>query len=96
MPLRYSRHYADVAQMSKKQVVDEALKDMNLLKSVTTHKDLFYHCGWAKYKLAIPGSFRLVPQVTRDSSPPIESSPGVKPGPVGRWIQLPPEDTSLP
>lgn len=65
MPLRYSRHYADVAQMSEKQVVDEALKDINLLKSVTTHKDLFYHCGWAKYKLAMPGSFHLVPSKGR-------------------------------
>lgn len=65
MPLRYSRHYADVAQMSQKQVVDEALKDMNLLNSVTTHKDRFYHCAWAKYDLAVPGSFHLVPPQER-------------------------------
>ena len=61
MPLRYSRHYADVAQMSQKQVVDEALSDMDLLNSVITHKDRFYHCGWAKYDLAMSGSFHLVP-----------------------------------
>jgi hypothetical protein len=65
MPQRYSRHYADVAQMSQKQVVDEALKDIKLLRSVITHKDRFYHCGWAKYDLAIPGSFHLVPPSER-------------------------------
>ncbi len=61
IPLRYSRHYADVAQMCKSYVVDEALKDINLLKSVTTHKDMFYHSGWAKYDQAHPGSFHLMP-----------------------------------
>jgi len=65
MPLRYSRHYADVAQMSQKQVVDEALNDMNLLNSVITHKDRFYHSGWARYDLAMPGSFHLVPPQER-------------------------------
>jgi hypothetical protein len=65
MPLRYSRHYADVAQMGKTQIVDEALEDMNLLKKVTTHKDMFYHCGWARYDLAVPGSFRLTPPQER-------------------------------
>jgi hypothetical protein len=43
MPLRYSRHYADVAVMSRARVVDDALADIKLLKSVTNHKDLFYH-----------------------------------------------------
>lgn len=61
LPIRYSRHYADVAEMSNTKVVDEALGEVGLLKSVTNHKDMFYHCGWAKYDLAIPGSFRLVP-----------------------------------
>jgi len=51
--LSYSRHYADVAEMSNTKVVDEALGEVGLLKSVTNHKDMFYHCGWAKYDLAI-------------------------------------------
>ena len=67
MPLRYSRHYADVAQMSQAEVADEALKDMNLLKDVIAHKDKFYHSGWAKYDLAIQGSFHLVPPQERFS-----------------------------
>jgi len=65
MLLRYSRHYADVAQMGKTQIVDEALEDINLLKKVTNHKDMFYHCGWARYDLAVPGSFRLTPPQER-------------------------------
>jgi hypothetical protein len=65
MPLRYSRHYADVAMMSQMRVVDDALADIELLKSVTNHKDLFYHSGWAKYGEARPGSFHLVPRDER-------------------------------
>ena len=68
MPLRYSRHYADVAAMSQTQVVDDALADIELLHSVTTHKDLFYHSGWAKYNLARPGSFHLIPCAERLSA----------------------------
>jgi hypothetical protein len=65
IPLRYSRHYADVAAMSQAQVVDNALADIALLKNVTTHKDLFYHSGWAKYNQAYPGSFHLMPRDER-------------------------------
>ncbi|MCD6175799.1 MAG: nucleotidyl transferase AbiEii/AbiGii toxin family protein [Planctomycetes bacterium] len=68
MPLRYSRHYADVAVMSQAQVVDEALADIELLNSVTIHKDLFYHSGWAQYNLARPGSFYLMPRGERLSA----------------------------
>ena len=65
IPLRYSRHYADVAAMSQTQVADEGLADIELLKSVTNHKNLFYHSGWAKYNQARPGSFHLIPRDER-------------------------------
>ena len=65
IPLRYSRHYADVAKMSQTWVADEALADIKLLKSVTRHKDLFYHSNWAKYDQARPGSFHLMPHDER-------------------------------
>ncbi len=68
MPLRYSRHYADVAAMGQARVVDEALADIELLNSVTIHKDLFYHSGWAQYNLARPGSFYLMPRGERLSA----------------------------
>lgn len=63
--LRYSRHYADVAAMSQTPVVDEAFADIILLKSVTDHKNMFYHSGWAKYGRARPGSFHLIPRDER-------------------------------
>ena len=62
---RYSRHYADVAMMSMASVRNEALKDMDLLSSVCVHKDRFYHCGWAKYLEAKPGTFQLLPRTER-------------------------------
>lgn len=65
IPLRYSRHYADVAAMSQTQVADDALADIKLLKSVTNHKDMFYHSNWAKYEQACPGSFHLMPRNER-------------------------------
>jgi hypothetical protein len=68
MPLRYSRHYADVAAMGQAQVVDEALADIELLRNVTNHKDLFYHAGWARYNQARPGSFHLMPRKERVSA----------------------------
>ncbi len=62
---RYSRHYADVAEMGQGYVFDEALADIDLLEKVITHKDRFYHCSWAKYDQALPGTFRLVPPKER-------------------------------
>jgi hypothetical protein len=62
---RYWRHYADVATMAQAPVKNEALADLDLLKSVVTHKDRFYHCGWAKYQEAKPGSFHVVPRDER-------------------------------
>ena len=62
---RYSRHYADVAVMSSASVRKEALEDLALLTSVCVHKDRFYHCGWARYLDAKPGTFRLMPREER-------------------------------
>jgi hypothetical protein len=62
---RYSRHYADVAMMARSSVKNEALADLDLLRSVVVHKDRFYHCGWARYLDAKPGGFRLLPQDNR-------------------------------
>jgi hypothetical protein len=65
MPLRYSRHYADVAVMGQTPIVNEALEDLDLLRKVTVHKNMFYHCGWARYDSALPCKFRLVPPQER-------------------------------
>lgn len=68
MPLRYSRHYADVAAMSQTQVADEALEDIGLLKSVINHKSIFYRSNWAQYEQAYPGTFHLMPHSERISA----------------------------
>jgi hypothetical protein len=62
---RCYRHYADVAMMAQATVKREALADLKLLHNVTIHKDRFYHCAWARYLDAKPGSFHLLPRDER-------------------------------
>ena len=57
----YSRHYYDLARMSRSLVKAEAFKDIDLLNKVVEFKQHFYPCGWAKYELAKPGTIRLLP-----------------------------------
>jgi hypothetical protein len=61
-PPRYSRHYYDVAKMAESPVKYAALADVDLLANVVEFKERFYPRGWARYDLAKPGSFRLVPE----------------------------------
>jgi len=61
-PPRYSRHYYDVAKMAESPVKYAALADKDLLADVVEFKERFYPRGWARYDLARPGSFRLVPE----------------------------------
>ncbi len=65
LPLRYSRHYYDLAIMAKANVKNEALADLELLKQVVEFKNKFYPASWAKFNDAKPGSFRLVPSKSR-------------------------------
>lgn len=60
-PLRYSRHYYDLAMMANSPVKDTALADLGLLADVVAFKQRFYPRGWAHYELATPGTFRLLP-----------------------------------
>jgi hypothetical protein len=60
-PLRYSRHYYDLAMMAAAPVKDAALADIGLLEDVVTFKQRFYPRGWAQYDQAKPGTFRLAP-----------------------------------
>ncbi len=60
-PLRYSRHYYDLAKMAESPVKDAALTDLALLADVVVFKQRFYSRGWARYDLAKPGTLRLVP-----------------------------------
>lgn len=60
-PLRYSRHYYDLAMMAVSPVKDAALADLALLADVVAFKQRFYSRGWARYDQAKPGTFRLMP-----------------------------------
>jgi len=61
LPLRYSRHYYDLAMMANSPVKKSALEDIALLKDVVEFKQRFYSRGWARYDLAKQGTFRLLP-----------------------------------
>ena len=61
LPLRYSRHYYDLAVMAKSSVKKEALADIKLLEQVVSFKQKFYPTTWAKFEEAKPGSFKLLP-----------------------------------
>ena len=60
-PLRYSRHYYDLAMMAAAPVKDAALADLALLEDVVEFKQRFYRRPWAHYEEAKPGTFRLIP-----------------------------------
>ncbi|HEO97872.1 MAG TPA: nucleotidyl transferase AbiEii/AbiGii toxin family protein [Epsilonproteobacteria bacterium] len=61
LPLRYSRHYYDLALMARSEVKDKALADLELLENVVAFKKQFYYVAWANYEEAVPGSFKLLP-----------------------------------
>jgi Nucleotidyl transferase AbiEii toxin, Type IV TA system len=65
---RMSRHYYDVARLYQSKFGPTALADSELLKSVVAHKSLFFASSWAKYSLARPGTFRLIPPPERLAS----------------------------
>ncbi len=60
-PLRYSRHYYDLARMCYSAVKENALNNIALLKKVVSFKQKFYSSAWARYDLAKPGSIKLIP-----------------------------------
>ena len=61
-PPRYSRHYYDLAKLTESAVRKAALADLALLENVVEFKQRFYPRTWARYDLARPGSFRLIPE----------------------------------
>ncbi|MBF0523145.1 MAG: nucleotidyl transferase AbiEii/AbiGii toxin family protein [Candidatus Omnitrophica bacterium] len=60
-PLRYSRHYYDLAFMSRSAIKENALKDVHLLGKVIEFNQRFFPSTWARYELARPGSMKLMP-----------------------------------
>lgn len=60
-PSRYSRHYYDLHRLYRSSVKAKALDELKQLHAVAEFKSCFYHCAWAKYEEAIPGSLLLLP-----------------------------------
>jgi hypothetical protein len=60
-PDRFSRHYADTAAISRDALAAAAIQKHDLRDQVVAWKSQFFGSGWARYDLAKPGTFRLVP-----------------------------------
>lgn len=65
MPARYARHYHDMARLAESEIAGTALADIELRKRVVAHKTVYFRSAWARYDLAKPGTFRLVPPKER-------------------------------
>ena len=61
IPDRYSRHYYDLYCMSKTKVLENSLKQADLLIQVAEFKKRFYPRNWARYELARMDSIKLMP-----------------------------------
>jgi hypothetical protein len=64
-PARYARHYHDLDRLAESDVADAALVDVDLRKRVVAHKTVYFRSAWARYDLAEPVTFRLVPRKER-------------------------------
>jgi hypothetical protein len=62
---RFSRHYSDMAALARHPVADRALARDDLRVRVANWKSRFFAASWARYDLAAPGSFHLVPPGSR-------------------------------
>lgn len=61
---RYARHYSDVAVMWAKGGT-HLIRDPDLLRAVSRHKELFFSSSWSDYAAAREGRLRLTPPAHR-------------------------------
>jgi len=66
MPIRYSRHYYDLAIMAKSAIAKEALEDLDLLFEVIEFKKKFYPDKWSNYDIIKMANFKLLPDKQRE------------------------------
>jgi hypothetical protein len=59
-PLRYSRHYYDLARLDRTDIGTSAVQNTALLEAVVRFKSVFFASNRARYDLAKPGSLRLI------------------------------------
>ena len=65
MPDRYARHYADMARLLQHPQAGVMLADHALCARVVAWKSRVFARQWARYDIALPGSFRLEPPTSR-------------------------------
>ena len=56
-----SRHCYDIVMLSRSEVGDRAVKDVDLLITVAREKDVYFRNGFSRYGDAQPGTLRIVP-----------------------------------
>jgi hypothetical protein len=67
-PVRYARHYSDMARLLAHGDAPCFLADKDQCAKVVDWKSRVFARGWARYDLARPGSFRLVPPAERQAA----------------------------
>ena len=65
-PDRFARHYADTAALALHADASGALAQSDLCQRVVRWKSRFFGSAWARYDLAVPPTFRLVPPPERE------------------------------
>jgi hypothetical protein len=58
---RFSRHYADLAALSKLEAGRQAIIRDDLMERVVAHKKVYFAAKWNKMEEAVRGTFRLIP-----------------------------------
>ena len=53
--------------MGKSNILQTALEQIHLLKTVVEFKKTFYPCSWARYDLATPKNIQLMPSEYNES-----------------------------
>lgn len=65
MPVRHARHFADFARLLAHPKAEVYLADSEMCLRVAAWKSRVFARKWAQYELAKPGTFKLVPPVSR-------------------------------
>lgn len=67
-PDRFARHYADTAALALHADASSAIAQSDLCQRVVRWKSRFFGSAWARYDLAVPPTFKLVPPPEREAA----------------------------
>ncbi len=67
-PDRFARHYADTAALALHADASGAIAQSDLCQRVVRWKSRFFGSAWARYDLAVPPTFRLLPPPEREAA----------------------------